>query len=54
MTWWLIPTIVTLACAMYFAMYSRKGEWAGIENALMMIPLLIVALLAWAIAGVFK
>lgn len=56
LAWWFIPTAIT-AISMLWAFFwpaDDSGYLGGITRLFMLIPALIVSLLAWAIAGVFK
>ena len=50
----IIPSIITLVCAIIYAANRSTGEWSGIANSLIAVPLISVCLLAWALAGWFK
>jgi len=56
--YWLIPTIITIACYVY-ALYiyddkSGGGHLSGIANVFMLIPASIISLVSWIIYAVFK
>ena len=54
--WWWIPTLITVVGLIWaiFIVDGGDGFAAGLANLLAAIPVLIVSLIAWAIAGALK
>lgn len=54
--WWVIPTVILAAGTIYalFIHDDGGGYLSGIGNLLLLIPVLVVSLIAFIIAAVFK
>ena len=54
--WWWIPTAITLAVLFWAVCIvdDGGGYLSGIGNVLAMVPALVVACIAWAVAGALK
>lgn len=54
--WWHIPATVTVLAVLWTMFWPAddSGFFGGIARLFMALPVLIVSLLAWAIAGFFK
>ena len=56
--YWLIPTIITIACYVY-ALYiyddgSSGDYFRGMGNMFMLIPASIISLISWIVYAIFK
>ena len=54
--WWWIPTLITFAGLIWaiFIVEPGSGIGAGLSNIFALVPVLLVAAVAWAIAGALK
>lgn len=54
--WWWIPAAITLVGLVWaiFVVDRGDGMFAGLNNMLALVPVLLVSAIAWAIAGALK
>lgn len=55
-TWWTVPAVITILGLLWVVFWpsNEGGYLAGMVFFFRLIPVLLVACIAWAIAGFFK
>jgi len=54
-TWWMIPTIITISGILYALTYDDGGGYlSGIGNMILLVPILCISLVSWIIAAILK
>lgn len=55
LTWWMIPTLITLVGLFWALVWVREEGCLGfLTNMFALIPVFAVSLVAWIVAGVLK